>query len=217
MIPADATVIDVSLPISPDLCVWPGDAAIEVTAASRISTGAAANVSRLDCTSHTGTHVDAPWHFVDHGKRLEDIALERWIGPCFVAEIDARVTRIDAGHLESAGIPPGTDRVILKTANSRLWKTGKLTFETGYVGLSPDAARWVVDHGVRLIGIDYLSIEPYQEPGHQTHLTLLENEVLILEGLNLTDVAPGVYDLVCLPLRLTAGDGAPARALLIRR
>ena len=216
MIPANATVFDVSLPLSPDLCVWPGDPTIEVRPASRISAGNAANVSHLTCASHTGTHVDAPWHFVDHGKKLEEIAPERWTGPCWVVAFADDVTRIEPAHLDAAGIPAGTERLLFKTTNSRLWSRHPLRFEAGYVGLSPEAAQWVVDRGIDLVGSDYLSIEPYQEPGHHTHLTLLGNEVLILEGLNLTELIPGPYQLLCLPLRLTAGDGAPARALLVR-
>lgn len=211
------TVIDISVPVSPDLCVWPGDPRIDVRPASRISQGDSANVSRIALSSHTGTHVDAPWHFVDDGKRLEEIPPERWLGPCLVVGIDESITRITPAELDAANIPPGTTKVLFKTANSALWHTGgALDFAHGFVGLSPEAARWVVDHGIELVGIDYLSIEPYQEPGHKTHLTLLRNEVLILEGLNLRDVEPGEYELVCLPLRLTVGDGAPARAILIR-
>jgi arylformamidase len=216
MIPADATVFDVSLPLSPDLIVWPGDPAIAVSPASRISAGSAANVSHLACASHTGTHVDAPWHFVDHGKKLEEIAPERWTGPCWVAAFSDDLARIEPVHLDAAGIPDDTERLLLKTANSRLWHQEPLRFDASYVGLSPEAAQWVVDRGIGLVGSDYLSIEPYQEPGHHTHLTLLGNEVLILEGLNLSDVAQGPYQLLCLPLRLTVGDGAPARALLVR-
>ena len=216
MIPADACVFDVSLPLSPDLCVWHGDPAILVEPASRISSGSAASVSRLPCASHTGTHVDAQWHFVDDGKKLEEIAPRRWNGPCWVVALADDVIRIEPDHLDAAGIPSATERFILKTSNSRLWNQHPLRFTEGYVGLSPEAAQWVIDRGIGLVGSDYLSIESYQEPGHLTHLVLLGNEILILDGLNLSDVAPGAYDLLCLPMRHTAGDGAPPRALLDR-
>ncbi len=209
------TVFDISVPISPDLCVWPGDTPIAVSPMTRISDGDAANVSQIICTTHTGTHVDAPWHFVDMGKKLEQIPPTRWVGPCWVAALSDQVQRIEPDDLEAVGIPSGTERLLLRTANSRLWRR-QHHFETDYVGISPESARWVVDRGIRLIGIDYLSIEPYGEPGYRTHRTLLENEVLILEGLDLSAVPAGAYQLLCLPLRLAVGDGAPARALLIR-
>ncbi len=215
MVSLQGTIFDISVPLSPDLCVWPGDTPVEVSPLTRISDGDTANVSRLVCTSHTGTHVDAPWHFVDKGKKLEQIPLSRWVGPCWVAAFSDEVERIEPDNLNAAGIPSGTERLLLRTANSRLWRRQN-HFETDYVGISPEAARWVVDRGIRLIGIDYLSIEPFEEPGFHAHRTLLENEVLILEGLNLSEVPSGAYQLLCLPLRLAVGDGAPARALLIR-
>lgn len=211
------TVFDISVPVSPDLCVWPGDPPIDVRPASRVSQGDTANVSRVALSSHTGTHVDAPWHFVDDGKRLEEIPPERWNGPCLVIGIDESVKRITPTELDAANIPAGTGKLLFKTANSRLWHSdGPLDFAKDYVALSPEAAQWVVDRGIALVGIDYLSIEPYQEPGHKTHYILLRNEILILEGLNLSAIEPGSYELLCLPLRLTVGDGAPARAVLIR-
>ncbi len=216
MILAAATVFDISVPLSPDLPVWPGDPVIEVEPSARISAGDTANISRFACATHAGTHVDAPWHFVDEGKKLEEIAPECWSGPCWVAAFADEIQRIEPVHLDAAGIPAGTERLLVKTANSRRWKSVPLRFEPDYVGLSPEAAQWVVDHGIDLVGCDSLSIEPYQELGHLTHLTLLGNEVLILEGLNLSEVSPSNYQLLCLPLRLTVGDGAPARALLVR-
>ncbi len=209
------TTFDITLPISDDLCVWPGDPRVEVRPDGQTSAGDGANTSRISMGTHTGTHVDAPWHFEVHGKKLEEITPDRWCGKCYVAEIPAGVTRIEPHHLDTATIPPDTTKLLLKTANSRLWDRPRpWTFETSYVALSPDAATWVVERGMDLIGIDYLSIEAFEEPGNLTHHTLLSNEVLVLEGLDLRQVDPGSYLLTCLPIRIERGDGAPARAIL---
>lgn len=215
-LPKSARIFDVTLPLSPDLPVWPGDPAIEVAPVTRIADGDEANVSRLSLSSHSGTHVDAPWHFIAGGAKLDAIAPERWIGPCRVVAIPGDVTRIEPAHLEAAEIPPGTERLLFKTANSARWVPGKLDFVEDYVAFSPAAARWVVAHGIRLVGIDYLSIEGTDDPTSETHRTLLGHDVLIIENLNLSGIVPGPYTLICLPLRLMAGDGAPARVLLVR-
>ena len=214
-ISASGGMIDISLPVSPGLPVWPGDPSVVVEPVSRITDGEVANVSSLACSSHTGTHVDAPWHFVESGPKLEEVPLERWVGPCVVVDIPRGAARIERHHLDAAPIPAGVERLLFRTSNSMLWKAGHEEFDERYVALSPDAARWVVDHDIRLVGIDYLSIEAYDDEDHETHRTLLSNGVAILEGLNLSDVRAGPYTLVCLPLRLTVGDGAPARAVLL--
>jgi len=209
-------IYDVTLPLTPDLPVWPGDDDVSVRPLSRIADGDATNVTSLAFTSHVGTHVDAPWHFVDDGAKLNDLPIDRWIGPCVVIQIPEDAKRIEPDHLEAAGIPDGTERLILRTTNSGYWVPGKLAFEEDYVAVSPTGARWIVNHGVRLVGIDYLSIEPFDDDRNETHRTLLGNDVLVIEGLNLAGIEPGPYHLICLPLRLAAGDGAPARVLLIR-
>ena len=211
---ADATIIDVTVPLSPDLPVWPGDPKVSVDPVDRIASGAVANVSGLAFSSHTGTHVDAPWHFVEGGATLDDIPAERWIGPFLVAEIPAGSRRVEPEHLEAVHLPPGTGRLLLRTTNSALWTSATSTFYEDYVALSPEAARWVVERGIHLVGIDYLSIEPFDDRAHETHLTLLGAGVLVIEGLDLSGVSPGAYTLICLPLTLAGGDGAPARVFL---
>ncbi len=211
-----ARVFDVSVSLSSDLPVWPGDPDVAVEPAARIARGDVCNVSRLALSSHTGTHVDAPWHFVDGAAKLDEIPPQRWIGPCFVARVPEDARRVELAHMEAAGIPPGTERLLLRTANSARWRPGKLTFDEHYVALSPVAARWVVERGIGLVGIDYLSIEAFDDLAHETHLTLLGNGVLIVEGLNLGAIEPGPYTLLCLPLPLAGGDGAPAHVLLIQ-
>ena len=213
--PDGARIYDVTLPLAPGLPVWPGDPAIEVEPVTRIARGDVANVSRVVLSSHSGTHVDAPWHFVEGGTKLDQIPPERWVGPCVVVAMPEGVRRIEPEHLEAAQIAPGTERLLLKTANSRRWAAGPLDFVEDYVALMPAAARWVVKRGIGLVGIDYLSIETYDDAANETHRTLLGNGVLVIENLNLTGVEPGPYTLLCLPLRLAAGDGAPARVLLV--
>jgi arylformamidase len=211
-----AHIYDVTLPLTPELPVWPGDDEVSVKPLSRIASGDITNVTSLSFTSHVGTHVDAPWHFFDDSAKLNDLAIDRWIGPCLVVQIPDDAKRIEPEHLEAANIPEGIERLIFQTTNSGHWVPGKLTFEEDYVALSPAAARWIVDRGVRLVGIDYLSIECFDDEQNQTHRTLLGNDVLVIEGLNLAGIEPGPYQLLCMPLRLAAGDGAPARVLLIR-
>ncbi len=213
---ADARVIDITVPLSPALPVWPGDPEVRVEPMMRIASGDVANVSGITLSSHTGTHVDAPWHFIENGATLDDIPPERWIGPCVVMEIPAEARRVEPEHLDSANLPHGIERILFRTANSALWEAGHHRFHDDYVALSPAGARWIVERGIRLVGIDYLSIEAFDDQEHLTHRTLLGAGVLIIEGLNLTAAPPGAYTLLCLPLKLAAGDGAPARVLLVQ-
>ncbi|MDQ3044416.1 MAG: cyclase family protein [Chloroflexota bacterium] len=213
--PSGNRIYDISLPITPDLPTWPGDPAVLVESLSRISHGAVVNVSHVSMSSHTGTHVDAPWHFIEDGTRLVDIVIEEWIGPCLVIELPIDAQRIEPIHLDAIDLPPGTSRLLFKTSNSALWESTTKIFLESYVALSAGAARWIVAHDIKLVGIDYLSIEPFDDSDHETHRILLGQGVLVIEGLNLTAVAPGPYTLICLPLALAVGDGAPARVLLI--
>jgi arylformamidase len=205
---------DVTLPFSAEFPVWPGDPPIETYPMSRIADGASANVTRIVCPTHCGTHVDPPWHFVDHGAKLDQIPIERWVGPCQVIRIGDDVDRIEPHHLDEAGIAPETIRLLFKTRNSAWWSRRPLTFDTAYVALSPEAVRWVIDRGIKLIGVDALSFESFDSDGI-THRTLLGSDVVAIEGLDLSAIQPGFYDLVCLPLKLRDGDGAPARVILL--
>jgi arylformamidase len=188
-----------------------------VELAASIENGDAANVSRLCLSSHSGTHIDAPFHFIRDGKKLWDIPLDTLIGPCWVAEFP-ELDAIDESDLEAA-VPPGTERLLLKTRNSKLWEMGRSDFATDYVYLTTAAAAWIVRRGIKLIGMDYLSIESfsnYDGSGPGVHITLLGNDVIILETINLTGIAPGAYQLICLPLLVGKGDGAPARVVLVK-
>lgn len=208
-------LIDVSLEIGPDLLVWPGNPGVTITPTSRISRGDTSNVSEIRLGSHTGTHVDPPFHFLDDGTTAEDLPLDVMMGESTVADLRGTPGPIGPAELAGLSLREETTRLLLRTDNSALWTADPHAFPDGYVCLSSDGARWLVDHGIGLIGIDFLSIEVRGAPGHPTHRTLLEAGVVILEGLNLSEVEPGEYTLVCFPLKIAGGDGAPARAILL--
>lgn len=208
-------LIDVSLEIGPDLLVWPGNPEVTVSPTSRISQGGTSNVSELRLGTHTGTHVDPPAHFLEDGTTAESLPPDVMIGEATVADLRGFPDPIGPDQLGDLSLAGGVTRLLLRTDNSELWRIPLRTFPDAYVALSPEGARWVVDHGIRLIGIDFLSIEARGAPGHPTHRILLEAGVVILEGLDLSEVEPGEYTLACLPLKITGGDGAPARALLL--
>jgi arylformamidase len=204
---------DISLPISPDLPTWPGDPAIVLERVDKIEEGANNNVSRLDMSVHAGTHIDAPFHFLPEGKTIEKINLDRLIGRVYVLNLPD-VDLITAEVLDQAQLPPRTRRVLFKTRNSEYWARGEDNFQTDFVALSPDAAIYLVQRGVKLVGVDYLSVAPYKK-SRPTHEILLKAGVVIVEGLDLSAVSQGRYTLFCLPLKLVGSDGAPARVILI--
>ncbi len=203
---------DISLTISEDLPIWPGDPRPEIRKISLIEDGEDANVTHLSSCAHIGTHVDAPDHFLNDGRTVEDLPLELLIGEAQVVEVPSagQITRAD---LEAAGINPGQKRLLLKTANSDLWAAGIREFQEDFIALEPDASRYLVDLGLEVIGVDYLSVAPFADPA-PTHRILLGAGILIVEGLNLSEIPAGTYTLYCLPLKIRGADGAPARALL---
>lgn len=206
------TLIDISVPIQPRMVVYEGDPGVEITPRLQIARGDPANVSLLSLGSHTGTHLDAPAHFLEGAATLERLPLDLLVGPALVAAVSAErlIGRNDLERLALAG----HTRLLLKTRNSALWQLGRFTPE--YVSLDLAGARYLIEQGIRLVGTDYLSIEAYHAPGHPVHRALLETGVVILEGLNLSGVEPGVYELLCLPLPVAGADGAPCRAVLRR-
>jgi arylformamidase len=165
-------------------------------------------------TTHTGTHVDPPRHFVHGGRTVDEVPLDRWIGSCWLADLTSVGPEIEVADLEMARIPARTERLILKTSNSDLWRTHPETFVEDYVGLSLGGAAWVVERGIRLIGIDYLSIGAMRTTNVETHQLLLGNDIVVVEGLDLSGIEAGPYELLCLPLKILGGDGAPARVAL---
>ena len=205
---------DISLPISASLPVWPGDPPIELEQVDSMDKGAHNNVSRLSASVHIGTHVDAPHHFLNDHRTVENLPLEVLTGPCFVAQLPDGVDEITADVLDGILLAEGTTRLLFGTRNSHLWAKGELTFQTDFVAITEDGAEWLVEHGIQLVGVDYLSVAPYGE-STPTHTVLLKAGVIIIEGLDLSQVPRGFYDLYCLPLKLVGSDGAPARAILI--
>ena len=208
-------IYDISLTISPTMPIWPGDPAVEITQTSSIDQGANANVSRLNFGLHTGTHVDAPHHFLNDHRTIESLSLDLLTGPCYVLRLDDEISAITADALEAAKPPADASRLLFRTRNSALWAAGVTQFQTDFVAVTLDGAEWLVRHGIKLVGVDYLSVAPYKQ-SRPTHETLLKAGVVILEGVNLSQVEQGFYDLYCLPLKVAGADGAPARTILVQ-
>lgn len=206
-------IIDISLQLNESLPRWPGASDFLVEQNLLLSSGDLCNNSRAELELHNGTHIDAPWHMVDHGKKVDQIPLSTLVGPAEVVEL-TEVKRITADVLEKHVSKHMVDRLLLKTSNSHLYKQHGSSFYEEYAALESTGAQWVVDHGIQLIGIDYLSIEVFDSHDYSAHKILLGNEVVVLEGINLAEVHPGRYELTCLPLRFTGTDGAPCRAIL---
>jgi arylformamidase len=206
-------IYDITIPINPYMPVWPDDPGVEINRVSKIEEGANANVSHLSLSAHTGTHVDAPYHFIPEGASLDRVPLDSFIGEADVMEIP-NVDLITAVDVHNANLPLDARRVLFKTRNSDIWARGENRFKEDFVALSPDAAQTLVDRDICLVGIDYLSVAPFKQ-SRPTHQILLAAGVVILEGINLTNIPPGRYFLYCLPLKLEGVDGAPARAILV--
>jgi len=199
---------DVTLPISPALPVWPSDQPIKLERVRRMEDGAKNNLSNLACSVHIGTHVDAPLHFIADGGDILSLPLDVLIGPARVVEL-LDVNAITADLLARLDLR-GVTRLLFKTRNSYLSRD---VFHQDFSALANDAAHWIVEHGIRLIGVDYLSVERYQGDG-SVHRTLMGVGLVIIEGLDLSEVPPGDYTLYCLPLKLAGSEGAPARVVL---
>jgi len=204
--------LDVSVPLAAGLPAFPGNPEFELQAVKRIAEGGSSNVSRLVLGTHTGTHVDAPWHFFDDGAGADTLPLELLIGRARVIQ-SSRRGGIGREDLAEAGLREDI-RVLLKTANSGFWNGQP--FREDYAHLTESGARYLVEQGVKVVGIDYLSIEEFKKPGAPAHRALLSAGVIVIEGLNLADAEAGAYEMYCLPLRIAGGDGAPARVVLKR-
>lgn len=205
-------IYDISVAISENMPVYPGDPDVSITPASSMAAGESSNVSLLKLGSHTGTHVDPPRHMIQGGDTVDNMPLDVLIGECFVCSM-MYTDVINAELLNNAGIPNGVRRILFKTKNSAYWTDAE--FHPDYTYLAPDAAEWLVSHGVQLVGVDYLSVEQFHSGHHKAHLELLNAKAVIIEGLDLRLIQQGIYKLVCLPLRILNGDGSPARAILI--
>lgn len=203
---------DVTVPFAPEMPIYPGDPAVQISPVASLAAGDICTVSHLSFGSHTGTHVDPPAHFIAGMATLDELPLEVLIGPARVVEV-GEISAIDAATIAAANLT-GAARVLFKTRNSRLWQVGVREFAKEFVYLETEAAELLVELGVKLVGIDYLSIEKYNFDQPTTHYALLRNNVIIVEGLNLTEVPAGNYELICLPMKIKNGDGGPARVVL---
>jgi arylformamidase len=203
--------IDVSVPVRSGMVHWPEDPEVKLERTKSIAEGEAANLTRLDMSAHTGTHMDAPLHFFDEDPGIEALPLDIALGPARVVRIEGEEP-IDRGHVEELDLRSG-ERVLFRTVNSerRWWDRD---FDPSYVHVSLEAAELLGEVGVALVGVDYMSVGGYESDGAETHRALLGAGVWIVEGLDLSEVEPGNYDLICLPVKLVDSDGAPARALL---
>ena len=205
-------IYDISVPIRSGGIVYPGNPEIDISLQQAVAKGAGANVSAICFGSHTGTHADASRHFFDDGQPVDQIPLDRLIGPALLVSFPDDVRAVGAAELKAHDLR-GRKRILLRTRNSAL--LSQKQFAPDYTYLAPDGAEYLVDKGIELVGIDYLSIEQFHSGHHRTHRTLLAKSVVILEGLDLSVPPPGEYQLICLPLRIEGCDGAPARAVLI--
>lgn len=207
-------IYDISVPLRSGGVIYPGNPAISITAQQAISQGAGANVSRIDMGSHSGTHVDAPKHFFDDGAGADSLPLDVLMGPARLIAFDDTVKSIGEAELRAHDLR-GVTRLLMRTRNSAWLASGSTEFHPDYTFVAPDGAAYLVGLGIKLVGVDYLSVEQFHSGHHRTHRTLLSAGVVIVEGLVLTAPPPGEYELRCLPLRLAGLDGAPARAVLM--
>lgn len=209
-------VHDVSVTLRTDMPTWPGERGPRIEPLKRMARGDSSNVSLLTFGDHTGTHVDPPGHFVDGAAGVDAVPVDALVGPCQVVAYDDEA-HISGAWLDSAGI--GSERVLFRTRNSARWADPAAPFDEDFIALDETAAHWLVRRGTKLVGIDYLSIEPFGSGkiGHPVHIALLRAGVAIVEGLDLRDVSPGFYDLVCGSLKIRDGTGGPARVFLIAR
>jgi arylformamidase len=207
-------IYDISLTITPTLPVWPGDPPVQLTQPSQLARGDICTITRLDISVHTGTHLDAPAHFIPGGAGVETLDLDLLIGPALVVDARGR-GHLTAEALEALAIPPGVQRLLLRTDNSTIWQRNETRFVEDFVAIEASGADWLVARGVKLVGIDYLSVAPFDD-GVPTHQILLGAGVIAVEGLDLSAIEPGQYQLVCLPIKIGGSDGAPCRAVLIR-
>jgi arylformamidase len=205
---------DISVTLESGMVVWPGSTNVSLSRDSKIEDGANANVSNLSLGVHTGTHVDAPFHFLPDGSKVDKMPLDILYGKAQVVQIPEHIHEIDREVIIALKFEQGIERILIKTINSGFWKTHPKEFQTNFVGISESGAVALVERTVRLIGIDYLSIAPYKK-SRPTHEVLLNSGIVIIEGLDLSEDQPGIYTLICLPLKLKDTDGAPARAILV--
>ncbi|MFC1833876.1 cyclase family protein [Thermodesulfobacteriota bacterium] len=206
------SIIDISLPLSQGIPTWPGSTGFCLVWEKRLENGDECNNSKFISDVHTGTHLDAPLHFFSGGQTVDQLDPNRLIGHAVVVDLP-EITEISAITLRKLKLPSHTTRLLFRTRNSRWWASGDFNFHEDFTALTPDAAKWLVEKGLCLVGVDYLSIEKFHG-SHAVHRILLSAGLVVLEGLNLCEVEPGEYELICLPMKILGAEGAPARAIL---
>jgi arylformamidase len=211
-------IFDISVPIRPGMATWPGDPSVKLERLASIEDGADANISQLQMCVHSGTHIDAPNHFLSNGKTVEGLPLETFIGEALVLEIAPDIDTITRGVLvshEDIDHLKKAIRVLFKTRNSDLWSSQPSDFQSDYVGLDASAASFLAEINLSLVGLDYLSVATFKDT-YQPHQILLSQGMTLLEGIDLSKITPGKYDLFLAPLLIEGCEGAPARAFLIQ-
>jgi len=208
-----AEMIDISLPLHSRLPTWPDGTGFSLRWTKRIDRGYRVNNSHVSFDVHFGTHVDVPYHYFDtDGRTVDQVPVDSFIGPCTVIDLPS-VKEVTLTELSRAAVDLDTERLLIRTDNSRIWSGDISEFVPDYTAVSTDAARWITGQGLRLVGIDYLSIGN-MESGREVHRILLEAGIVVLEGIDLSLAPPGRYELLCLPLNIVGAEGAPARAVL---
>ena len=208
-------IIDITAPVSPKSVMWPGEEPPSREYTSHTDRGDPSTVSRWELSAHTGTHADARMHFIPGGWTIESLELSRCVGPCRVVDLTHLEEHVSRADLEAAEVA-GTTRLLLKTRNSEQGLLDREGFVEDYAAISLEAAEYLVEIGVEMVGVDYLSVEPFEDKEFNTHHALLGADVVVFEGLVLAGVEPGEYFLACLPLKLVGSDGSPVRAILMR-
>ncbi|MCS6873970.1 MAG: cyclase family protein [Pyrinomonadaceae bacterium] len=206
-------IYDITFPIYEGMPIYEGDPSVRMEAYTLIAKGDTANVTKLCFGAHTATHIDAPNHFIEGARKVHEIDLEKMIGKCKVVDIEETVDAIEPKHLKGL---EEVERILFKTKNSNFWNEPEKGFRKDFTYITPEAAKILAEYQIKLVGIDYLSVEKFGSEDFKTHITLLKREIVILEGLDLRNVPAGDYELICLPLKIIneLGDGAPARAIL---
>ena len=204
--------IDISLGLHSNLPHFPNTPGFTLEWFKQIDKGDDCNNSRIESDVHFGTHIDAPLHFIQGGKTVDQLSPDILIGPAWVVDLRS-VEAITASHLSALSLPAKIERLLIHTNNSDQWESREFKFDPDFVALTEDAARWIAKHKIRLVGIDYLSVQRYHD-SLAVHKILLEAEIVIVEGLNLMAVMPGEYELICLPIKIVGAEGAPSRAFL---
>ena len=207
-------IIDITIPLSERTPVWEGDKSVSINRVAKIGEGSDFNVSRIELGVHSGTHIDGPFHLIEDGNTVDKIPLDSLVGKAQVIEIPSGITVINEEYLRSLEFDPQNSRVLFKTSNSNYWETDPYAFNREFVALNTDGAQYLADLGLCLIGVDYFSVSAYDDL-IPPHVILLEHGIVLLENIDLRGVSPGVYTLICLPIKLIGTDGAPVRAILM--